>query len=134
MLDQNEHISSKNRKHKSEIKKLNNDRHEYEERANQMMSEMNEQMSMLQTMAMKRIEELENNLLEEGRKSDKLKDEIKVLQAKEKISTIISHSNCKNQQCVEMEEEDDESDDDESTEVGEMDYLNLSEDQDDNNM
>lgn len=51
-----ESSGNKTRKHKSEIQKLQKEKTEYEERANGMILEMNEQMTKLQTMAMSRIE------------------------------------------------------------------------------
>jgi hypothetical protein len=55
-LDRNEALSDKSRKHKQVIKKLNQDRAAYEERADKMIKQMNEQMTQLQQMAMSRIE------------------------------------------------------------------------------
>lgn len=55
-LDRNEALSEKSRKHKAVIKKLNQDRAAYEERADMMIKQMNEQMTQLQQMAMSRIE------------------------------------------------------------------------------
>jgi septal ring factor EnvC (AmiA/AmiB activator) len=57
-LDRNEALSDKTRKHKQVIKKLNQDRAAYEERADKMIKQMNEQMTQLQQMAMSRIEVL----------------------------------------------------------------------------
>lgn len=55
-LDHNEALSEKSRKHRHAIKKLNQDRAAYEERADSMIKQMNEQMTQLQHMAMGRIE------------------------------------------------------------------------------
>ena len=55
-LDQNEALSDKSRKHRQIIKKLNQERAAYEERADSMIKQMNEQMTQLQQMAMSRIE------------------------------------------------------------------------------
>ena len=55
-LRQNETISEKNRKHKSEIRKLNKERAEYEAQTNHVITQLNEQLNSLQTMAMTRIE------------------------------------------------------------------------------
>ena len=57
-LDKNEELREKSRKHKQIIKKLTQDRSAYEERADQMIKQMNEQMGQLQHMAMARIEVL----------------------------------------------------------------------------
>lgn len=55
-MERNEAISQKSRKHRAVVKKLNQDRAAYEERADQMIQQMNEQMGQLQKMAMSRIE------------------------------------------------------------------------------
>lgn len=55
-LEQNETSLSRGKKHKAEVKKLASERASYEERANQMISDMGEQMGLLQSMAMTRIE------------------------------------------------------------------------------
>lgn len=55
-MDRNEALSQKSRKHRAVVKKLNQDRAAYEERADQMIQQMNEQMGQLQKMAMSRIE------------------------------------------------------------------------------
>lgn len=55
-LQHNETLSEKHRKHKSELRRLNRERIEYEARAESMIAQMTEQMNALQTMAMARIE------------------------------------------------------------------------------
>lgn len=55
-LEQNENGANRGKKHKLELKRLALDRANYEERANQMIAEMGEQMALLQSMAMGRIE------------------------------------------------------------------------------
>jgi hypothetical protein len=55
-LEQSEHGASRGKKHKAELKRLAHERSDYEDRANQMISEMGEQMAMLQSTAMDRIE------------------------------------------------------------------------------
>jgi hypothetical protein len=55
-IEQNEAISGKNRKHKAEVKRLTAERAAYEERANGMVKQMTEQMTMLQETAMERIQ------------------------------------------------------------------------------
>lgn len=55
-MERNEALSQKSRKHRAVVKKLNQDRAAYEERADQMIQQMNEQMGQLQKMAMSRIE------------------------------------------------------------------------------
>lgn len=55
-LDHNEELRNSNRKNKLIIKKLTQDRASYEERADQMIKQMNDQMTQLQQMAMSRIE------------------------------------------------------------------------------
>lgn len=58
-LDQNEDLVNRGKKHKHELKKIAKDRASYEERANEMISQMGEQMALLQSMAMSRIEVIE---------------------------------------------------------------------------
>jgi hypothetical protein len=67
-LEQNELKSSRNRRHKAEISRLNEEKVEYETRADKMIQDLNDQMTLLQNFAMKRIAELEEALLEESRK------------------------------------------------------------------
>jgi hypothetical protein len=57
-IEQEETSAARNKKHKSEMHKLMREKVEYEERANEMIKQMNEQMSTLQAMAMNRIEVL----------------------------------------------------------------------------
>lgn len=62
-LNKNEQLASKTKKYKSQIEKLNNEKMMYEERANAMCLQMGEQMSLLQSTAMGRIEVRVNCLL-----------------------------------------------------------------------
>jgi len=55
-LNRNESLSNKTRKYKQEIEKLTSERKLYEERANAMCLQMTEQMTLLQSTAMVRIE------------------------------------------------------------------------------
>ena len=55
-LEHYENGANRGKKHKLELKRLALDRANYEERANQMIAEMGEQMALLQSMAMGRIE------------------------------------------------------------------------------
>lgn len=55
-LETNETVSNRGKKHKLELKRLAQERSSYEERANQMVTQMGEQMALLQSMAMGRIE------------------------------------------------------------------------------
>jgi hypothetical protein len=55
-LERNEALSQKSRKHRAAVKKMNQDRAEYEARADSMIQQMTEQMALLQKMAMSRIE------------------------------------------------------------------------------
>lgn len=55
-MNHNETMNQKSRKHKNVIKKMNQDRNDYETRADSMIQQMNEQMLQLQNMAMGRIE------------------------------------------------------------------------------
>ena len=49
-------MSSKARKHKQMVKKMTAERNEQENRTNSMINQLNEQMSLLQKMAMERME------------------------------------------------------------------------------
>ena len=55
-FERHELLSSKTRKHKVQVKKLQQERADYEARANQMIQQMTDQMGQLQKMAMTRIE------------------------------------------------------------------------------
>lgn len=55
-MDMNEALSQKSRKHRAAVKKLQQERAAYEERADSMIAQMTEQMTQLQKMAMARIE------------------------------------------------------------------------------
>ncbi len=55
-MDHHEEVSAKTRKHRSLVKKMQAESAGYAERANSMIQQMNDQMSMLQRMAMERIE------------------------------------------------------------------------------
>lgn len=55
-LKHNEKLASKVKKHKAQAKKLNEERQSYENRANQMIQQMTEQMTLLQKTAMERIQ------------------------------------------------------------------------------
>lgn len=55
-MDMNEALSQKSRKHRAAVKKLQQERAAYEERADSMIAQMTEQMTQLQKMAMSRIE------------------------------------------------------------------------------
>ncbi|KAJ1419012.1 hypothetical protein B484DRAFT_400309 [Ochromonadaceae sp. CCMP2298] len=74
-MEFNEALSQKSRKHKSAVKKLNQERAEYEQRADQMIQQMQEQMGQLQVMAMTRIEVLERELMAQRHTNDKLQSE-----------------------------------------------------------
>jgi hypothetical protein len=52
------------------VRKLNSERIAYEERANSMIAQMNEQMQLLQSAAMTRIEALEQDLMEERKQKE----------------------------------------------------------------
>jgi len=83
-LEQNETSLSRGKKHKAEVKKLATERASYEERANQMISDMGEQMGLLQSMAMSRIEVLENDLMSERHRVEALSQEAVTLKAASK--------------------------------------------------
>ena len=111
-LDQNENMANKAKKHKQELKKIMQEKQEYEERANIMIQQMTEQMTMLQTMAMGRIDELEKSLLNESRKSEELEQELATL----KIKSNMSNVSVMKQNAVNMLNRDDEDDDDDDDE------------------
>merc|ERR1712167_115537 len=75
-FDHNEALSGKSRKHKSELRRLASEREAYEERANGMIAQMNEQMQLLQNAAMTRIESLERELMEERRAREDLQEKV----------------------------------------------------------
>jgi hypothetical protein len=60
-LTQNENASNKSRKHKQEVEKLKEEKENFERRANELIGQLNEQMTMLQTVAMDRITVIFNN-------------------------------------------------------------------------
>jgi hypothetical protein len=74
-MDMNEALSQKSRKHRAAVKKLNQERAEYEERADSMIHQMTEQMAQLQKMAMSRIEALEKELMAQRHSNDQLQAE-----------------------------------------------------------
>ena len=80
-LDRNEHLQSKTKKLKAEIQRLTEEKKLYEERANEMCKEMSEQMSLLQSTAMARIESLESDLLQERKEREEI--EVKLRQTKQ---------------------------------------------------
>jgi hypothetical protein len=55
-MEHNEELASRAKKQKHALKKVNEEKIEYEKRANFMVTQLNEQMSQLQKMAMQRIE------------------------------------------------------------------------------
>jgi hypothetical protein len=118
-MEHNENNSNRSRKHKAEIKLLKAEREEYEQKANEMIQQMQEQMSLLQTMAMNRIEELEKDLLAERRKNETLlsesKDNIR-LNSSIKYSAIHKKYTAAVEKEEEEEEEEEEDDDDDEDE------------------
>jgi len=65
-MNQNEDEREIKRKHKIQLKQVLEEKSEFEERAGTMIEELNEQMNSIQDMAMRRITELENDLLAKG--------------------------------------------------------------------
>lgn len=61
-MDVNENASEKSRKHKLELEKLQREKDQYEKRADDMILQMNEQMTQLQTVAMDRIQVFRMNI------------------------------------------------------------------------
>jgi hypothetical protein len=110
-MEHNENNSNRSRKHKSEIKALKAEREEYEEKANQMIQQMSEQMTLLQTMAMGRIEELETELLMERRKNEALSKE-----NKDNIRPVAKYSAIQKKYTATVKQEDEDDDDDDEEE------------------
>ncbi len=118
-LDQNENMANKAKKHKQELKKIMQEKQEYEERANVMIQQMTEQMTMLQTMAMGRIDELEKSLLNETRKSEELEQELATLKSKgAKSSTSVMKKSAVNMLNRDDDDDDDDNDDDDEENDG----------------
>lgn len=78
-LDNNEHEASKKKKFKKEKAKLEQEKMQVEERANDMVAQLTEQMNTIQTVAMSRIEELEKEMLMKNRIVEDLQMEISSL-------------------------------------------------------
>ena len=125
-MEQNENNSNRSRKHKAEIKILKAEREEYEQKANEMIQQMQEQMSLLQTMAMNRIEELEKDLLAERRKNETLSESkentrstssIKYSAIHKKYTAAVEYNN----EEEEGEEDDDDDNDDNNNDGGDDD-------------
>lgn len=55
-MDQNERIARKDRKQKADMKRLMTEKSEYEDRANKMIQQLNDQLMNLQQLAMQRIQ------------------------------------------------------------------------------
>lgn len=72
-IDNHEAIAHRNKKYKAALARVNKEKKEYEERANAVIQQMNEQMSSLQTMAMERIEALEKELMDSRRENEELR-------------------------------------------------------------
>jgi len=125
-MEHNENNSNRSRKHKAEIKLLKAEREEYEQKANEMIQQMQEQMSLLQTMAMNRIEELEKDLLTERRKNETLLTEskdntksissIKYSAIHKKYTAAVENNNEEDDE-EEEEEEEEDNDDEECDEM-----------------
>jgi len=110
-MEHNENNSNRSRKHKAEIKILKAEREEYEEKANQMIQQMSEQMTLLQTMAMGRIEELEKELLTERRKNETF-----LAETKENTRPVAKYSAIQKKYSTAVEHEDDDDEDDDNEE------------------
>lgn len=89
-IETSEAIADKVRKHKDELRKLATERAEYENRANYMIREVNDQMAMLQQMAMQRIEELEKELMSETTKSRRLEEELVLAKSASTASRVLT--------------------------------------------
>lgn len=74
-IEQQETLTGRSKKYKSEISRLQKEKVEYEERANAMVHQMTDQMSKLQQMAMTRIEILEKEIIKERRMCEELQQE-----------------------------------------------------------
>ena len=78
-LNKNEQLQSKTRKLKDVIEKLTEEKKLYEDKANDMCKEMGEQMTLLQSTAMARIEALEAELLQERREKEDIEGKLRQL-------------------------------------------------------
>lgn len=85
-LDHNEKLSRRAKKHKTTVRKLQQEKNEYEEKADQMVQQMTDQMTQLQAMAMKRIEQLEKDLIAQRHAHDHLMQEHRQLKLKQNTS------------------------------------------------
>jgi len=79
-FDTNEELRDKNRKHKLHIKKLKNENETYENQANDIIEQITEQMNSIQNAAMTRINNLEEQVLEESNKRESIEYELLSLQ------------------------------------------------------
>ena len=118
-LELNENRSALIRKHKMEMKKMTIERTSYEERANQMVAQMQEQMTLLQQMAMGRIEALESELMSERHRAEALQQEVSTLHMTAKLhnSRLTSALDMKASE-LDTEEEEEEEEEDEEEEEG----------------
>ena len=109
-LELNENRSALIRKHRMEMKKMTNERSSYEERANQMVAQMQEQMTLLQQMAMGRIESLESELMSERHRAEALQQEVTTLHMTAKLHNTRLTSALDPEEDEEEEEEEEEDD------------------------
>ena len=117
-LELNENRSSLIRKHRMEMKKMTNERTSYEERANQMVAQMQEQMTLLQQMAMGRIEALESELMSERHRAEALQQEVTTLHMTAKLhnTRLTSALDMKASVLDPMEDEEEEDEDEDEEE------------------
>ena len=87
-LERNEQLQSKTKKLKAEIQKLTEEKKNYEERANDMCKEMGEQMSLLQSTAMARIESLEAELLQERREKEEIEVKLRLTKQADMMKSL----------------------------------------------
>lgn len=80
-MEHNEKIQAKSRKHKTALKKVTAEKADYEKRTNTSIAQMNTQMHRLQSTAIGRIEDLENELLSARRSNEELQVEVHRLKA-----------------------------------------------------
>jgi len=113
-LELNETLSGRVRKHRAEVKRLNAERASYEERANQMVAQMGEQMALLQQMAMGRIETLEGDLMAERHRAETLQQEVGSLRMQARI-----HQQQQRQQQGRAEDDEDEEEEEDEEAEGE---------------
>ena len=81
LMNRNEDGRERSRKHKTQLKQVMQEKAEFEDRANQMIEELTQQMNSIQSLAMQRIMELENALMEKSNELETAQSEVRTLRA-----------------------------------------------------